>query len=56
MRSEQFLRISRLLGDEQVLSLHQKHVVVVGLGAVGGMCLESLVRSGVGNFRLVDFD
>lgn len=56
MKSEQFLRISRLLGDEKVQSLHQKHVVVVGLGAVGGMCLESLVRSGVGNLRLVDFD
>jgi tRNA A37 threonylcarbamoyladenosine dehydratase len=28
----------------------------VGLGAVGGACLESLVRSGVGHVRLVDFD
>lgn len=29
---------------------------MVGLGAVGGMCLESLVRSGIGSVRLVDFD
>ncbi len=56
MRSEQFLRITRLLGEEAVESLHAKHVVMVGLGAVGGMCLESLVRSGIGSIRIVDFD
>lgn len=32
------------------------HVAVVGLGAVGGFCLEALARSGVGEFTLVDFD
>ena len=56
MQKEQFLRISRLLGEETIESLHTKKVVVVGLGAVGGMCLESLVRSGIGSVRLVDFD
>ncbi len=56
MQSEQFLRIRRLIGDEAVTTLHQKRVVIVGLGAVGGMCLESLVRSGVGWLRIVDFD
>ncbi|MFA6784139.1 MAG: tRNA threonylcarbamoyladenosine dehydratase [Sphaerochaeta sp.] len=30
--------------------------MVVGLGAVGGMCLESLVRCGIGRLILVDFD
>lgn len=56
MRSEQFLRISRLLGEEAVEALHTKRVLLVGLGAVGGMCLESLVRSGIGMLRIVDFD
>ena len=56
MKSEQFLRITRLLGENAVHSLHEKHVVLVGLGAVGGMCLESLVRSGIGTIRIVDFD
>ncbi|WP_293909108.1 tRNA threonylcarbamoyladenosine dehydratase, partial [Sphaerochaeta sp. UBA5836] len=56
MKSEQFLRITRLLGEDAVQSLHEKRVVLVGLGAVGGMCLESLVRSGVGTLRIVDFD
>lgn len=56
MKKEQFLRITRLLGEDVVDQLHAKKVVVVGLGAVGGMCLESLVRSGVGSVRLIDFD
>ncbi|HOE89843.1 MAG: tRNA threonylcarbamoyladenosine dehydratase [Spirochaetes bacterium ADurb.Bin315] len=56
MRNEQFLRISRLLGDSAIKTLHDKTVTVVGLGAVGGMALESLVRSGVGKVRIVDFD
>ena len=56
MQKEQFLRITRLLGEEAIEALHTKKVVVVGWGAVGGMCLESLVRSGVGAVRLVDFD
>ena len=56
MQKEQFLRITRLLGEETIEALHTKKVAVVGLGAVGGMCLESLVRSGIGAVRLVDFD
>ncbi len=56
MQKEQFLRITRLLGEDAIEDLHTRKVAVVGLGAVGGMCLESLVRSGVGTVRLVDFD
>ncbi|MBI9095513.1 MAG: tRNA threonylcarbamoyladenosine dehydratase [Sphaerochaeta sp.] len=56
MQKEQFLRITRLLGEQAIENLHTKKVVLVGLGAVGGMCLESLVRCGVGAVRLVDFD
>lgn len=56
MSSEQFLRISRLIGDQKIEQLNKKRVAIIGLGAVGGMCLESLTRSGVGSFTLVDFD
>lgn len=56
MQKERFLRISRLLGEEPVTELHKKHVVIVGLGAVGGSVAEALSRSGVGRLRLVDFD
>ena len=56
MDKRKLLRISRFLGDEAVDSLWDRFVVVVGVGAVGSYCLEALVRSGIGTFRLVDFD
>ncbi len=56
MDKRKLLRISRFLGDEAVDSLWDKFVVVVGVGAVGSYCLEALARSGIGTFRLVDFD
>lgn len=56
MPPERFLRISRFIGDEAVSRLSGRFVVLVGLGAVGSYCLEALARSGVGRFRLVDFD
>lgn len=56
MDMQRFLRISRLLGDEAVERLNRSFVVIVGLGAVGGYALEALARSGVGRFRVVDFD
>ena len=33
-----------------------KHVLVVGLGGVGGICAEMIVRSGVGKITIVDAD
>lgn len=56
MDKRKLLRISRFLGDDAVDSLADKFVVIVGVGAVGSYCLEALARSGVGYFRLVDFD
>lgn len=56
MDKRKLLRISRFLGDEAVDSLWDRFVVVVGVGAVGSYCLEALARSGIGTFRLVDFD
>ena len=32
------------------------HVVVFGLGGVGGFCAEMLTRAGVGELTLIDFD
>ena len=53
---ERFLRIDRLIGKEKRESLIEKKVTIVGMGAVGGYALESLARSGIGRFLLVDFD
>lgn len=56
MDKRKLLRISRFLGDDAVEGLWDRFVVVVGVGAVGSYCLEALARSGIGRFRLVDFD
>lgn len=54
--NERFSRIKTLLGEEAVSSLSDKHVIVFGIGGVGGYAAEALVRSGIGKITLVDFD
>lgn len=49
-------RTQLLLGDEPVEALQSKHVLVVGLGGVGGICAEMIARSGVGQMTIVDGD
>ena len=44
------------MGDAGMARLFDAHVTVVGMGGVGSWAAESLVRSGVGNVTLVDFD
>ncbi len=56
MNMLRFIRISRLLGDKAVERLSGASVLIVGLGAVGGFAMEALARSGVGHFKIVDFD
>ena len=52
----QFSRTERLLGAEAVEKLSKAKVIVFGIGGVGGYCVESLVRSGVGQIDVVDDD
>lgn len=54
--NERLKRIELLLGADKVARLQNSFVTIVGIGAVGGYALESLARSGVGRFRLIDFD
>jgi len=56
VREQRLSRITGLLGKDKIDRLGQCNVAVVGLGAVGGFCLEALVRSGIGRFTIVDFD
>lgn len=53
---ERFARTMRLLGEEKFRILQSQSVTVVGLGAVGGYVVEGLVRAGIQNLRIVDFD
>jgi tRNA A37 threonylcarbamoyladenosine dehydratase len=49
-------RSQLLLGDEPLEILMQKHVLVAGLGGVGGICAEMIARAGVGKMTIVDAD
>jgi len=49
-------RTIALLGEDKFTKIQNSRVLVVGLGGVGGYCLEALVRSGVGTIGLCDFD
>ena len=49
-------RTTLLLGEENILKLQSKNVLVVGLGGVGGICAEMIARAGVGKMTIVDGD
>ena len=49
-------RTRRLLGDAAADDLAKKHILVLGLGGVGGYVAEFLARCGVGKITLVDGD
>ena len=53
---EQFCRTAQLLGNENVENLFDKHVIVFGVGGVGGYVVEALARSGIGKISIVDND
>lgn len=49
-------RAELLLGKQKLEILNKSHVMVIGLGGVGGFAAESICRSGVGEMTLVDGD
>ena len=49
-------RTQLMLGDAPLENLMNKHVLVVGLGGVGGICAEMIARAGVGKMTIVDAD
>lgn len=51
-----FEGMERLYGTEGCARLARARVLVVGLGGVGSWVVESLARSGVGGFALIDGD
>ena len=56
MSNEWQERTRLLLGDEGFEKLNSSHVLVVGLGGVGGYVAEQLTRAGIGELTIVDGD
>jgi len=54
--AERFGGIQRLYGQAAADVIQQMHVCVIGLGGVGSWAVETLARTGVGQFTLIDYD
>ena len=53
---EQYARILKLINADQLTTIQNKKVVIVGVGGVGGYALETLVRFGIKNISVIDND
>ena len=51
-----FERLERIIGKEKLDLIHSKRVLVIGLGGVGGMAVETLIRNGIEDIIIVDKD
>ena len=51
-----FQREELLIGKENLNKLKNSHVIVFGTGGVGGFTVEALVRGGIGELTVVDYD
>jgi tRNA threonylcarbamoyladenosine dehydratase len=49
-------RTELLIGKEKLATLHDKHVLIAGLGGVGAMAAEQICRAGVGRITIIDGD
>ncbi len=51
-----FSRLQLLVGSDGLSRLQTTKIVLFGVGGVGSWCAESLIRSGITELTLVDFD
>lgn len=56
MSQRRFERLKKVVGVDNLELLGTKSVLVLGCGGVGGYVVEALVRSGIGELILVDYD
>lgn len=54
--SDMFSRTSKLIGEDGLQKLFASRVLVIGVGGVGGYCVEMLARAGVGTLGIMDSD
>jgi tRNA A37 threonylcarbamoyladenosine dehydratase len=51
-----FERSMLVFGETGLVSLQRSHVLIAGIGGVGGFVAEALARAGVGSITLLDHD
>ncbi|MEG2351577.1 MAG: ThiF family adenylyltransferase [Bacilli bacterium] len=53
---EQFNRLTKIISNDKFNKIKNAKMIIVGIGGVGGAAFEMLVRCGVNNITIVDFD
>ena len=58
MENNDFLfdRTKLLIGEENCRKLATSHVLILGIGGVGGYAVENLARAGIGKLTIIDGD
>lgn len=51
-----FERLEGLIGTDALDKISKVNILLVGVGGVGGTCLEALIRSGIKNITIIDGD
>ena len=49
-------RLELLIGKNNIEKIKNTKILLIGIGGVGGYTLESLIRSGIENITIVDYD
>ena len=50
------IRTEILIGKENINKINNTNILLVGIGGVGGITAELLVRSGINNLTIIDYD
>lgn len=51
-----FDRLISLIGEDNFNKIQKKSILVLGCGGVGGYVIEGLIRSGITNITVIDYD
>lgn len=51
-----FERTINLIGNDKYLKLKNSNILIIGVGGVGGYAVETLIRSGIENITIADYD
>ena len=49
-------RLYDIFSEEDINKLHKANILLAGVGGVGSFCFEALIRSGIQNITIIDFD
>ena len=51
-----FDKLNKLISEKHFKIMQNTHILLVGIGGVGGYAFEALVRSGIGKITIIDHD